>query len=348
MRIHWNKSDTMGLVALSEDETKDGTLAITLPPDDPACREALVRVSEALGDLSRAVSLRAGRAPAATVRVPESTVPARGIGFETIDGLPEINDAIEVLLGSVTSEILTAQPDGPRPSAVLAEALSAVRDRIAAGVSMRTLYQHSTRFDEPTKEYVRAVTSYGAQVRTLAEFFDRMIIVDRRAALIPANAARTSAVLITHPAVVHFLADIFERAWDRAESYPFLPVRAADAAPEVIPAIRGSIQKLLIEGRSDKEIARRLGLSLRSLQAHVARLKEEHGAEHRLQLGYLMGLQGSAVATRESAAATRESAAATREHAPVTRESAAVARDSTAVARENAAVITSENGTVPS
>ncbi|MEU4044257.1 hypothetical protein ACK389_30890 [Streptomyces antibioticus] len=327
MRIHWNKSDTMGLVALSAADTKDGTLAITLPPDDPACREALVRVGEALGDLSRAVSLRAGRASAATVRVPEPTVPARGVGFETIDGLPEINDAIEDLLGSVTSEILTAQPDGPRPSAVLAEALSAVRDRIAAGVSMRTLYQHSTRFDEPTKEYVRAVTSYGAQVRTLAEFFDRMIIVDRRAALIPANAARTSAVLITHPAVVHFLADIFERAWDRAESYPFLPVRAADAAPEVIPAIRGSIQKLLIEGRSDKEIARRLGLSLRSLQAHVARLKEEHGAEHRLQLGYLMGLQGKAAATRE--------------HASITRESAAVAR-------ENAAVITPENGPVPS
>ncbi|TGN75595.1 hypothetical protein E5083_18170 [Streptomyces bauhiniae] len=86
------------------------------------------------------MSLRAGRAPAATVRVSESAFPARGIGFETIDGLPEINDAIDDLLGSVTFEILTAQPDGPRPSAVLAEALSTVRDRISAGVSMRTLY----------------------------------------------------------------------------------------------------------------------------------------------------------------------------------------------------------------
>ncbi|MGW6391722.1 helix-turn-helix transcriptional regulator [Streptomyces sp. NPDC055103] len=219
------------------------------------------------------------------------------MGFDTIEGLPEINRVIQDMLDGVMSEILTAQPDGPRPSVVLDDALEVVRDRIAAGVSMRTLYQHSTRFDEPTKEYVRVVTSYGAQVRTLAEFFDRMIIVDRRAALIPANSARTSAVLITLPAVVLFLADIFDRAWDRAESYPFLPVRAADAAPEVIPAIRGSIRKLLIEGRSDKEIARRLGLSLRSLQAHVARLKEEHGAEHRLQLGYLMGRQGAAVIT---------------------------------------------------
>ncbi|WAX79910.1 hypothetical protein [Streptomyces sp. KMM 9044] len=297
MRFYSNKRDIADLVA--PPAVEGDTLAITLPPDDPSCREALVRVGEALGDLSRMVSNRVGSASAAAVQASEAA-PARGVGFEVIDGLPEINEAIQDLIDGVTSEILTAQPDGPRPSAVLGEALGAVRDRIAGGVSMRTLYQHSTRFDEPTKEYVRAVTSYGAQVRTLAEFFDRMIIIDRRTVLIPANAARTSAVLITHPTVVHFLSDIFERAWDRAEPYPFLPVRAADAAPEVIPAIRGSIQKLLIEGRSDKEIARRLGLSLRSLQAHVARLKEEHGAEHRLQLGYLMGLQEGAGITREN------------------------------------------------
>ncbi|MFD8600313.1 hypothetical protein ACFV1L_35465 [Kitasatospora sp. NPDC059646] len=287
-------------MALSAVDTADGALTITLPPDDLACRDALVRVGDALGDLSRAISARAADHSTPVVRSAEPVAPTRGEGFETIDGLPEINAAIQDMLDGVTFEILTAQPDGPRPSVVLDDALDAVRAQIAAGVSMRTLYQHSTRFDEPTKEYVRAVTSYGAQVRTLAEFFERMIIVDRRTAFIPANAARTSAVKITNLAVVQFLTDIFERAWDRAESYPFLPVRAADAAPEVIPAIRGSIQKLLIEGRSDKEIARRLGLSLRSLQAHVARLKEEHGAEHRLQLGYLMGLQERCALARES------------------------------------------------
>ncbi|ARP73040.1 hypothetical protein LK07_28305 [Streptomyces pluripotens] len=194
-------------------------------------------------------------------------------------------------LDNATTEILTAQPDGPRPSAVLTAALNAVRRQLASGISMRTLYQHSTRFDEPTKEYVRAVTGYGAQVRTLAEFFDRLIIVDRQTAFIPANADRTSAAVVTEPAVVNFLADIFERAWDRAEPYPFLPVRAADAATEIGPAIRDAVCKLLVEGRSDREIARRLGFSLRSLQSHVARLKEEYGAEHRLQLGYLMGVK---------------------------------------------------------
>ncbi|WP_329455134.1 hypothetical protein [Streptomyces sp. NBC_01497] len=213
-------------------------------------------------------------------------------GFRYLDGARDINRVIQEVLDTARTEILTAQPDGPRPGPVLDDALSAVRNRIAAGICMRTLYQHSTRFDEPTKEYVQSVTQYGVEVRTLAEFFDRIILVDRAAAFIPANAERTRAVLVTEPAVVHFLADVFDRAWDRAAPFPFLPVRAADAAPEVIPAIRESIRKLLVEGRSDKEIARRLGLSLRSLQAHVAWLKKEYGAQHRLQLGYLMGLRG--------------------------------------------------------
>ena len=70
-------------------------------------------------------------------------------------------------------------------------------------------------------------------------------------------------------------------------------MRAADAATEIIPALRKEICKLLIEGRSDREISRRLGFSLRSLQGHVAQLKKEYGAAHRLQLGYLLGLSAA-------------------------------------------------------
>ena len=214
-------------------------------------------------------------------------------GFQYVKGFSEITAAIQLSLDGAKSEILTAQPDGPRSSQILTKALEAVRERLEAGVGMRTLYQHSTRFDEPTKEYVRAATGYGAQIRTLAEFFDRLIIIDQRVAFVPASSDRSAALIVSEPAMVKFLADFFERAWDRAEPYPFLPVRATEAATEIVPAMRDAICKLLVEGRSDREIARRLGFSLRSLQSHVARLKEQYGAEHRLQLGYLMGVEAA-------------------------------------------------------
>ncbi len=194
-----------------------------------------------------------------------------------LHGLPEINAAIREALDGAGTEILTAQPDGPRPKEVLDTALDSVRRQIAQGVSMRTIYQHSARFDEATKSYVRTVTDYGVQVRTLTEFFDRMIIIDRCTVFIAANPERTDASMITEPSVVRFLVDVFERSWDRAGPFPFVPNHAARAAPEVIPPIRQAIRHMLTEGHSDKVVARRLGISERSLQAHIARIKEELG-----------------------------------------------------------------------
>ncbi|MEV6163356.1 LuxR family transcriptional regulator [Streptomyces sp. NPDC052052] len=277
----------------------------TFPGDGSDYRTTMRNVAEALSGLSRAVAERADWTPPAQ---PATDSPATLPGNETTDsafhylnGLPDINRAIQNELNVSRHEILTAQPDGPRPDAVLREALESVRRQLAAGVAMRTLYQHSTRFDEPTKKYVRAATALGARVRTLPEFFDRLIIVDRAVAFIPGNQDRTTAVAVREPAVVGFLADVFARQWDRAEPFPFVPVRAAEAATEVVPNMRGAILKLLLEGRSDREITRRLGLSLRSLQAHVARLKEDHGALHRLQLGYLVGLREQAYRSEPTA-----------------------------------------------
>ena len=65
--------------------------------------------------------------------------------------------------------------------------MAALRDieMLERGVKMRTLYQHSARRSSVTHKYVAAVTSRGAEVRTLDEFFNRMIVIDRRVAVIP-------------------------------------------------------------------------------------------------------------------------------------------------------------------
>lgn len=217
-----------------------------------------------------------------------ATADRRWPDIRYVHGLPAIGQAIKDALSRAEREILTAQPDGPRPSSVLKDAQESVRDLIVAGVAMRTLYQHSARFDEATKEYVREVTRLGASVRTLDEFFDRLVIVDD-VAFIATNADRTSAAAVREPAIVSFLRDAFNRSWDRAQPFPFIPHHAAKAAGEVIPAIRDSIKRLLLQGYPDKQIARRLGISERSLQAHIAHMKRELGATNRMQMGYLWG-----------------------------------------------------------
>lgn len=276
----------------SGDSAAEGGLV--LAPDygqaDPqSCRHegALRDVAKSLAKLSWQILEQV--APGAPQ--PESTTrdPGAGGGVATLTGLSEINEAVRTAIAASRTEILTAQPGGPRPKEVLDEAFETVRRKLGQGVAMRTVYQHSARFDEATKAYVRAVTNHGVQVRTLAEFFDRMIIIDRSTAFIPASPDRSVASMITEPSVVRFLTDTFERCWDRAEAFPFVPNHAAQAAAEVLPAIREAIRQLLMGGHSDKVIARRLAISERSLQTHVAYLKEQLGAKNRTHLGYLLG-----------------------------------------------------------
>lgn len=268
----------------SDNGPGDGpTLAPSVPEDLRHAIEPVVRghLSRLIYDIVRITQHSVGDSSSAT---PAARPPP--VGIEYIHGLEPINAQIAAAVDSARYEILTAQPGGPRPQAVLAAALNAVRDRIAAGVGMRTLYQHSTRFDEATKDYARAVIKLGAELRTLDEFFERLVIIDRATAFLPATPDRTTALKITEPALARFLGDFFDRTWERAAAFPFRPNRARDAASEIMPEIRQAIRRLLIEGHADKTIGRRLGISERTISAHVAWLRDSVGAANRLQLGY--------------------------------------------------------------
>ncbi len=203
--------------------------------------------------------------------------------------LDAIGPFLAGLVSEAESELLTAQPQAGRDAASLAAA--ALRDTAALerGISMRTLYQHSARRSSFTAKYVAAVTDRGAQVRTLDEFFNRMIVVDRRVAVIPASDDLKSAVAVREPSVVAYLADIFDRTWERAR--PFTN-RESTTLKDIAAEQRAMTIRMLIEGHSDPVSAKRLGVSPRTYAGYVADLKAEYEQETRFQLGYAMGQAG--------------------------------------------------------
>jgi hypothetical protein len=154
---------------------------------------------------------------------------------------------------------------------------------------MRTLYQHSARRSSSTHKYVAAVTARGAEVRTLDEFFNRMIVVDRRVAIIPHQDQFRVAVVVREPAVVDYLVDVFERSWERAR--PFTN-RDTSLLKDIASEQRAMTMRMLIEGHADPVSAKRLGVSPRTYAGYVADLKAEYEAETRFQLGYTMGRMG--------------------------------------------------------
>ena len=150
---------------------------------------------------------------------------------------------------------------------------------------MRTIYQHSARHSQATREYVAEMTELGAETRTSDEFFKRLQIFDRHTALIPASANHHVAVAIHDKSIVDFLHDLFERAWERA--LPFT-VEGEAIARTIAEETRAMTVRMLVEGHSDVVSAKRLGVSARTYASYIAALKEEYGVETRFQLGWAM------------------------------------------------------------
>jgi sugar-specific transcriptional regulator TrmB len=202
-----------------------------------------------------------------------------------IHGLDNINSFIHAAVSDSRRELLTAQPHGRRPANTLAVAENRDVKALERGVRMRTLYQHSARHSPATREYVADIVARGAEVRTLDEFFRRLIVIDRKVAVVPASDNHHAAIAIHDTSLIAYLVDIFERSWERAQPFNL----SGNAAERSIAAdVRAMTIRLLVEGHSDPVSAKRLGVSTRTYAGYIAALKDEYGVQTRFQLGYAM------------------------------------------------------------
>ena len=215
---------------------------------------------------------------------------AVGGPFAELRGAATIGSFLASLVSDAEDELLTAQPQDRRGVKQLGAEVGA-RDIAALkrGVKMRTLYQHAARRGADTRKYVAAVTAAGAEVRTLDEFFNRLIVVDRRIAIIPSHEGVNVAMVISDRSMVGYLVDMFERHWERAR--PFTSSETS-LMRDIAAEQRAMTIRMLLEGRADPAGAKRLGVSPRTYAAYVADLKNEFEVETRFQLGYEMGKRG--------------------------------------------------------
>ncbi len=217
--------------------------------------------------------------------------------LELITDLCVVRETIEELMLSCQEEVLAAQPGGPRSPLALEEAAERDRRGLARGVTMRTLYQHTARYHQPTVEHVRRTTGLGAEVRTQAEGLCRMLIFDHRVALLGLPDDPHAALVVREPHLIHCMRAFFDCCWRRASPFPVTFDSAS--ALRISGEIQESIAAMLSEGLEDKSIARRLGMSVRSCQRHVSEIMKAVGATSRFQAGYLLGQLRAGAAVRD-------------------------------------------------
>ncbi|MFJ7166368.1 LuxR C-terminal-related transcriptional regulator [Streptomyces globosus] len=247
-------------------------------------------------------AIRAQRAAVETLRgqlqeygriYEERPAPAGGReGVEFIAALSATRAAIAELAAGCETEVLTSQPGGGRRAEVLQEAIARDEAMLERGVSMRTLYQHTARFSQGTREYVERVSQRGAEVRTLDDRFVRLLVFDRKVAVIGVEDDPGAAIIVREPNLVHFILSTFELWWVSATPFP-LEWNNRDVA-DISEQLKQRITLLLSEGLTDQSIATRMGMSVRTCRRHIAEIMDRLGVKSRFQAGYLLGAQRAA------------------------------------------------------
>lgn len=154
--------------------------------------------------------------------------------------------------------------------------------RISAGVRYQTLYHDTIYQDADRLRFALSANSAGAQARTLPDPPMKVIIADgERAALMLHHDERRGdpmGLRISASPTLDLVVHTFEVLWSLAAPISVNPGQPLDERDRAILTLMGL-------GATDDTIARRLGMSRRTVVRRTASLLERLGASTRFQAG---------------------------------------------------------------
>ncbi|MFF7970713.1 helix-turn-helix transcriptional regulator [Streptomyces sp. NPDC007905] len=208
-------------------------------------------------------------------------------------GTGRIDRAITEAMAEAHREVLCIQPHtgltGPRGEAAHDAAYARDQALLDRGGRIRTLFQH-TALHLPTVHAHNERLSGDTEARCLDELTDRLIVMDRTVAFLPADDDGTLALEVRHPALITYFVTTFDRLWRLAT--PMYPESVRRPTLNGVTPRQRAIARLLVEGHTDTAIAERLGMNVRTARDHIAKLAATLGSESRAQLGFLIARSG--------------------------------------------------------
>lgn len=199
----------------------------------------------------------------------------------------ELQTLLSQAVATVQGPVLEMRPGaGERPEALrrLTEPTAELFER---GVEVQVLCQHVIRFDAELREELRLLEEAGGLVRTMETLPDWFLVLGDTLALVPSpQGAGVRAV--RDPAVVSVMRAVFTDYWLRARPFSqggWRGTRMEDVSQEV----NAVIIRMLCTGAKDELVAKRLGMSVRTLRRRIADMLGGLGAASRFQAGFEIG-----------------------------------------------------------
>ncbi|MFJ8011883.1 LuxR C-terminal-related transcriptional regulator [Streptomyces sp. NPDC096339] len=218
--------------------------------------------------------------------------PASAAGVRFLSGIDAIRDQLELVTSEVERELWGFAPGGPQTPENMKASRPLNQQALDRGVEIKTIYLDSIRRDQPSFEHALWLESAGAQVRTVPTLPNRVVIVDRRTALVATNTGDTGAgaALITNSGLLALLCSLFDHVWQSAE--PLGP--AVRGEKTTLSRQQLAVLMMMAEGRTDESIATSMAISTRTVRRIVTGLLADLNVRNRfqaavraVQLGYL-------------------------------------------------------------
>lgn len=182
------------------------------------------------------------------------------------------------LIANSKGDLLWLRPDQfrkPREDAMA----QIVGEQIALGRRSRAIYPVRALTDAPETLALRA--SVGEEIRLMPQLPTRMIVIGTTHVVLPEPLGQYDEPrsLVRQRGWVQAMTLWFESMWDKASPL------STTASGRGTGDLRTFLLQQLASGAQDEQIARRLGVSLRTVRRRVADLMTDLGADSRFQAG---------------------------------------------------------------
>ncbi|MFG2654497.1 TrmB family transcriptional regulator [Streptomyces sp. NPDC048425] len=213
--------------------------------------------------------------------------------LEVVTGADVIRQRFEQMQYGAQRELHTLVT--AEPAVVREDEHEAEEHATGRGVQYQVVLEQAALDRPSTTAELSAALGRTQQVRVVERVPCKLVVADRSTALMPLSprdagsaGAEPTSVVVRAPGIVEALLTLFEAVWNSAR--PLLLSASGEVEEE--PQTEGPdetdllLLSLMLTGLTDRAVAARLGLGLRTVQRRLQRLMEVAEVSTRMQLGW--------------------------------------------------------------